>query len=341
MSVLQLLGSAGDGGAETYFFALANALAESGLTQACAIRPHPARRAALQAAGVAVTTAPFGGPLDFTTHGMVRRLAQDKGAKALVAWMSRAARFSPKGPWARIGRLGGYYDLKYYKGFDALVGNTRDIQAWMIREGWPAERALYIPNFAEPGPEAALARSSLGTPQGVPLFLSLGRLHESKAHDVTLKALAQIPDAWLWIAGSGPLERELNDLAARLGVAGRVRFLGWRNDASALYRAADACLFPSRFEPLGNVVIQAWAHGLPIVAAASQGPKDLIADGVDGLLVPIDDVDALVDVARRLIGEPDLSPRLAEAGRRRVMDEFSKAHVVAEWLALFGRYGVV
>ena len=48
-----------------------------------------------------------------------------------------------------------------------------------------------------------------------------------------------------------------------------MRFLGWRTDPSALYRSADVCVFPSRYEPLGNVVIQAWAHGLPVAAAAS------------------------------------------------------------------------
>ena len=339
MSVLQILGSAGDGGAETYFLSLTRALARQGLAQACAIRPHEARQAELQAAGIPVATAPFRGPFDFKSRGVVRRLAREQGAKALIAWMSRAARFSPKGPWARIGRLGGYYDLKYYRGFDVLVGNTRDIQAWMIRKGWPEDKTLYIPNFAEPGPEPALARAALDTPEGVPLFLALGRLHESKAHDVALKAMAQLPDAWLWVAGSGPLEAELKVLAAELGVARRVRFLGWRTDASALYRAADACLFPSRYEPLGNVVIQAWAHGLPIVAAASKGPKDLISNNMDGLLVPVDDVDALVDAARRMIGESDLGPRLAEAGTKRVADEFSKAQVTAEWRKLLGRYG--
>ncbi|HUO22314.1 MAG TPA: glycosyltransferase [Caulobacteraceae bacterium] len=340
MSVLQLLGSAGDGGAETYYLALVQALAQDGLRQACAIRPHAGREARLQALGVPFVTAPFGGPLDFVSRGKVAALAKRHDAQALIAWMSRAARFSPKGPWARIGRLGGYYDLKYYRGFDALVGNTRDIQAWITRQGWPAERALYIPNFAEPGPEPAVDRTSLDTPADAPLFLALGRLHPAKAHDVALKALARLPEAWLWIAGSGPLEADLKALAAELGVAPRVRFLGWREDASALYRAADACLFPSRYEPLGNVVIQAWAHGLPVVAAASQGPKDLIAPGVDGLLAPIDDDEALAVAARRLIEEPALGARLAQAGAARVSGEFSRARVVAEWRTLLGRYGV-
>src|SRR5690606_28632923 len=139
------------------------------------------------------------------------------------------------------------------------------------------------------------------TPEDAPLLLTLGRLHPSKAQDVALAALARLPGAFLWIAGAGPLEAALKAQAHALGVHERVRFLGWRDDPSALYAAADICLFPSRYEPLGNVVIQAWAHGLPVIAAASQGPAALIAEGEDGLLVPIDDADALAAATRRLI----------------------------------------
>jgi glycosyltransferase involved in cell wall biosynthesis len=167
----------------------------------------------------------------------------------------------------------------------------------------------------------------------------MGRLHDSKAHDVALAALAQLPDAYLWIAGVGPLEAKLQSMAAALGVDRRVRFLGWRTDASALYRAADVCVFPSRYEPLGNVVIQAWAHGLPVVAAASQGPAALIREGQDGLLVPIDDPDALAQAVRRLLEDRALAQALAEAGSRRVAADFSEAAVVAQWKRLFADYG--
>ena len=147
----------------------------------------------------------------------------------------------------------------------------------------------------------------------------MGRLHEVKAHDISLKALALIPQAYLWIAGTGPLEAELKALAQSLGVAQRVRFLGWRNDAAALYRTADACLFPSRFEPLGNVVIQCWANGLPVIAAASQGPSQLITPGQDGLLVPIDDAPALA-TAEQLLADADAGLYAAKrAGRNQVI----------------------
>ncbi|MBI1405777.1 MAG: glycosyltransferase [Caulobacter sp.] len=340
MSVLHLLGSGGEGGAETYFVDLVTALQGAGHDQACALRPNAGRQAALTASGVPVSTFHFGGPIDLWTRFGVASTARRLDARLLVAWMNRAARHAPAGPWGRIGRLGGYYKLKNYRGFDHLVGNTRDIVDWVIGQGWPAGKVSYIPNFAAAPEEVTpVDRASLDTPPDVPLLLSMGRLHAAKAHDVSLKALAALPDAWLWIAGVGALEDQLKTLAQSLGVLDRVRFLGWRNDPSALYAAADVCLFPSRYEPLGNVVIQAWAHGLPVIAAASQGPAALIRDGEDGLLVAIDDDEALAAKTAALLADPMQRIRLIQNGHARVEAEFGKAAIVAQWRALFDRFG--
>ena len=340
MSVLHLLGTAGEGGAETYFVDLAEALTRAGVPQAAVIRANAEREGRLRRAGVAVKVLRFGGPIDILTRPAAAGFAALNHTRVALAWMNRAARHTPRGPWARIGRLGGYYSLKYYQGFDRLVANTEDIADWIVGQGWPAGRVSCIPNFAAAPPDAApIDRASLDTPAGAPLLLAMGRLHENKAHDVSLHALTQLPEAYLWIAGVGPLEAKLKGMAAALGVADRVRFLGWRTDASALYRTADVCVFPSRFEPLGNVVIQAWAHGLPVVAAASQGPKALIRDGHDGLLVPVDDADALAASVRRLLADPALRAGLASAGAARVAAEFSEAAVVAQWKALFADHG--
>ena len=340
MSVLHLLGTAGDGGAETYFVDLLLALKRANVSQAAAIRRHAGREAALKAAGVPVRVLPFGGPLDLVTRTAAAGYAKLQHAKLALGWMNRAARHTPKGPWARVGRLGGYYNLKYYKGFDELIANTEDIAEWIVGQGWPAGRVRCIPNFAaEPAQAAPVDRASLGTPASAPLLLAMGRLHDAKAHDVSLQALTELPDAYLWIAGAGPQEAKLKAMAQALGVSARVRFLGWRTDASALYRTADVCVFPSRHEPLGNVVIQAWAHGLPVVAAASQGPKALIEPEKDGLLTPIDDAPALAEGVRTLLADSRLRARLVERGRKRVAAEFSEAAVVGQWKALFSDYG--
>lgn len=340
MTVLHLLGSPGDGGAETYFLSLARALADDGLAQAVALHANPGRERAMAALGVPHEVMPFDAPFDLVTGRRIRRFAEATGSRVLLQWMNRAGRVVPRtGPWTRIGRLGGYYDLKYYRGCAMLVGNTADITAHIVRRGWPAERVVHIPNFAEAVHSPPQSRAALDTPEGAPLLLAMGRLHRVKAHDVALRTLALLPGAYLWTAGSGPLEAALERLAGELGVADRVRFLGWRDDAAALYRAADVCLFPSRYEPLGNTVIQAWAHGTPIVAAASQGPGVLITDGEDGLLAPIDAPEAMAAGVRRVLDEPGLAERLTQAGLARVAGEFARGPVVARWRELFHAYG--
>jgi len=339
MSVLHLLGSADDGGAEKYFIDLIGALHWGGIAQGAALRGHAGREQSLKALGVPTKVLPFGAALDFTTKPVVAAMAREMGAKALVAWMSRAGAHAPAGPWTRIGRLGGYYDPKYFRGFDMMVANTREIADWAVAQGWARDQTAYIPNFAEAGAGAALDRAAFDTPADAPLLVGMGRLHSDKAHDISLRALAALPGVYLWIAGSGPQEAELKRLAKDLGVADRVRFLGWRDDAPSLYRTADLCVFPSRIEPLGNVVLQAWAHGVPVIAGASKGPAVLVKDGEDGLLIPLEDPDALARAVQTLLGDAPLRARMVAAGEARLAGEFSPEAVVAQWRALFARLG--
>jgi len=341
MSLAHTLGSAVNGGAEAYFVSLTGAFWRAGIPQVAAIRAHQGREHELQSFGMPTRVLPFGKHFDFTTSAAIASFAREHDARIILAWMNRAASMTPAGPWKRVGRLGGYYKLKNYQGFDALVGNTQDIVDWIIREGWPKDRAHYIPNFASRGHGQKLDRTALDTPKDAPLLLGMGRLHQSKAHDVSLKALQRLPEAYLWIAGDGPDEAALKSAAVDLGVADRVRFLGWRDDAPALYRSADVVMFPSRFEPLGNVVIQSWAHGVPVIAAKAAGPGALIRDGEDGFLIEIDDSEALAAKTRMLLADKELSAKFVANGALRVEAEFSEGAVVAQWRALFETLGGV
>ena len=152
-----------------------------------------------------------------------------------------------------------------------------------------------------------------------------------------LQALTIETRAYLWIAGDGPLRAELQTLARELGVAERVRFLGWRDDRDALFAAADICVFPSRYEPHGTVTMEAWGHRTPLVAAASKGPAAYVRDGEDGLLVPTDDAPALAAAIGRVIDQPALADRLTEGGWRRYRAEYTEEACVAGYLDLFER----
>jgi len=332
---MQVMAGARHGGAEAFFERLVVALHRAGLEQRPVIRREPSRADRLRAAGLDPIELPFGGLLDLTSRRALARAATDFRPDVMLAWMNRAARFASPGRHVLAGRLGGYYDLKYYRRCDHLVANTRDIRDYLIREGWPQERAWYLPNFVDAAIVPALDREGLDTPTDAPLLLALGRLHRNKGFDVLLAALPGLPDAWLWIAGEGPLEGELRQMSQRLGVADRVRFLGWRDDVGSLFAAADVFVCPSRHEPLGNVVIEAWAHRRPVVAAAAAGPEALIAHGTSGLLVPLENADALKSEIGRVLASPALASDLCAGGYAAYEASFTEIAVVDAYLDFF------
>jgi glycosyltransferase involved in cell wall biosynthesis len=336
--VLQAIAGAAHGGAETFFTRLAMALQRAGEPQRVLIRRNPGRAQCLRSAGVAVGELTFGGMFDLTTRLAFGREIAAWRPDIVLTWMSRATRLCPRGDFVHVARLGGYYDLKYYRRCDHLIGNTRAIIDYAIAKGWPRERITYLPNFV---PDARATAPPAVAPNGrAPVALALGRLHRNKGFGLLLEALAATRDISLWIAGDGPLRPHLERRATRLGIAGRVRFLGWREDVPWLLAAADLLVCPSLHEPLGNVVIEAWSAGLPVVATASDGPAGLIENDISGILVPLPGArdggpQPLADAIERVCADRELRTRLGSAGRRAYETEFTEPIVVAGYRGFF------
>ena len=335
--VMQVMAGAAHGGAESFFDRLVPALSRAGVEQCAVIRRNEERAALLRGHGLAPIELPFGGFFDFTTRRALGRAVERFAPDVQLAWMSRAASFCRPNHHVVAGRLGGYYDLKYFRYCHHLIGNTQAIRDYLVQSGWPQENAWYLPNFVDGTTMPAVPRGNLDTPDDAPLLLALGRLHANKGFDVLLSALPQIPRAVLWLGGEGPEEDALKRLANELGVAGRVRFLGWRRDVAALMAAADIFLCPSRHEPLGNVVIEAWAQRVPVVATASAGPASLIKDRKNGLLVPIEDADALARAVAALLADAPFAKEIAEAGYAAYSADYTEQSVVAQYCAFFDR----
>ena len=326
--VAHVMAGAANGGAELFFERLCVAQQAAGDAVLPVIRRNAARAAVLRAGGMAPVELGFGTALDWFTKPRIGRALRGFRPRVAVAWMSRAAMHLPRGDWVNVGRLGGYYDLRYYRSCDHLVGNTRGIVAWLRGQGWAAERTHYLPNFVA---DYGAVRPAADVPSGRKLLLGLGRLHADKGFDTAIRALARLPGAVFLIAGEGPEQGALEALARREGVADRVQFLGWRRDAGALLRAADVFVCSSRVEPLGNMVIEAWSARRALVAVAADGPGELIRDGVDGLLVPHEDPAALAEGIARVLEDRALAGRLADAGRARFEEAFAQGAVVAQW----------
>ena len=332
-----MLAGASVGGAETFFVSLTCALARAGLNVRSVLKPNRDREAALTGQRIPYATAPFRSVFDVSTAGVLRRMAEEFQPDVALAFAGRAASFLPRGGHVRIGRLGGYYNLRNFRNCDYLVCNAPDLVRYVTDAGWPEERVSLIPNFPAIADGPKLDRSAFDTPDDAPLALALGRLHPNKGLDLLIRAAASIPGLFVWIAGEGSERENLRRLAQELGLDGRVRLLGWRNDRASLFKTADLCVYPSREEPFGNVVVEAWASGTPLVTTASTGPRWLVRDGEDALMTPVDDVAALAAGMRRLLASPELRASFAAAGRRRVYEEFSEAAIVARYIDLFRR----
>lgn len=334
--LVQLMAGAEHGGAEAFFTRLAIALQHAGQDQRVALRPYPARVGMLRAAGVATVGLPFrGGWFDFATRRGLRSLLDDYQPRVVLSWMNRATSLCPRGDFVHVARLGGYYDLEYYRGCDHLIANTRGIAAYLLAHGWSAERVHYLPNF--PTIAAAAVPATTERRPDETLALALGRLHHNKGFDVLLEALARAAQIHLWLAGDGPERAALERRARQVGVESRVRFLGWRDDVPSLLAACDFLVVPSRLEPLGNTIVEAWAASRPVIASKTAGPKELIVADETGLLVPPDDPRALALALDRLAHDADLRRRLAAAGHAHYRAEFSEARVVDAYKALFAK----
>ena len=187
--------------------------------------------------------------------------------------------------------------------------------------------------------ERAALRKELGWAEGFAL-LSTSRLANDKG---VADMLADFLRVWaesargrparLYIAGTGPDEAALKDLAQRLGA--QVEFLGPRQDLERLYRAADVFLLPSRTEGMSNSLLEAMASGLPVLATKVSGTDGLVRDNEQGLLYYPGDEAGLRAALGRLFTEPALAERLGQSARMRA-GQFSLNKTVDKWLELYG-----
>ncbi|MDA0239077.1 MAG: glycosyltransferase [Proteobacteria bacterium] len=335
MKILQTMAGARYGGAEAFFERLVPALSRAGVDQKVVIRQDEDRARKLRDGGVEPVQLGFGNRFDIATRLRLRQEIKAYAPDIVLSWMNRATSFCPRGKFKLIGRLGGYYDIKYYKNCDHLVANTQDIADYLIRNGWDEDRVHHLPNFVGSAKMDPVSRQSLYTPANAVVVLALGRLHENKGFDVLLRAVAKVPDIYLWLAGEGQLRGELEALAEKLGMKPRVRFLGWRDDTPALFASANIFVCPSRHEPLGNVVIEAWAQGTPVIATDSLGPGMLIKQGENGLLVPVEDVRALSHAIGQLASDYTYRDALVASGQESFEAGFTEDKVVRDYIAFF------
>lgn len=206
---------------------------------------------------------------------------------------------------------------------DRYLAVSREIAGELVEDlGWRAEKvevlynAVDVERAAVPAPLGL--RAQLGGSETRPLVVTPARLNAQKGHDTLLEAVAAVPEALFLLAGDGPERERLEARAAELGIEGRVRFLGRREDVPQLLAACDVFALPSLYEGSSLAVLEAMAARITVVSSAIGGTEELIEDGRSGLLVPPGDAPALAAALRRVLGDPQLREALATRARERV-----------------------
>jgi glycosyltransferase involved in cell wall biosynthesis len=324
------------GGAERFYVKLLTALREYGVDQHAIHNNHAGLSAAIATSGVPATAIPFAKGVDRIGRHLYREALARIRPDIVVHWMNRAARRAELGPHINVGRLGGFYPVRYYWRCDHLIANTPQIYDDIIGQGWPPHAARVLSNFGELTPCSVATRASLGVADDAFLILAMGRFDPWKGFGTLISAVKYLSGhAVLCLAGDGQAMADFKAQAAAEGVADRVCFLGWRNDQAALLGACDLCVVSSFHEPLGNVILEAWSLKVPVVAAASEGPSWLITHGETGLLCePQDPIDLAAKI-RQAMENPVLRQSLAGNGHAKWAGHFSKDTICRQYTAFF------
>jgi glycosyltransferase involved in cell wall biosynthesis len=217
-----------------------------------------------------------------------------------------------------------------YPSARAIVLQTRAAAAY-FPASW-ASRIAVVPN---PVPKVARAASAPGALDGTHRIVGMGRLEKEKGFDLLIRAFASIAEArpgWLLtILGDGPERDALAAEVARSGLTRRIFLPGWEPDVMGVLERADLFVLSSRYEGFPNALCEAMACGLPVIAYdCPSGPADIVRDGVDGLLVPAENVTALAAAMARLIADPEGRRRMG-ARATEVSDRFSVERIASLW----------
>lgn len=241
------------------------------------------------------------------------------GVRAVVNWQNETFKRHSHHELYMFARRGVVW------GLDALAAASRGHAGYLVEvEGVPVRKVLAIPNGVDTAAfrsdlSPREARRRLDIPEDGKTVGIIAALRPDKAHEVFLQAAvrvaAAVPDAWFLVVGDGPQRPALEALAARLGLGGRVRFLGFRRDVADILAALDLAVLSSdpRQETLSVAALEALSAGVPMVVTRVGFMDEIVRDGVTGRVVPPRDPEALAGAVLELLGD---GAARREMGRR-------------------------
>lgn len=360
-SVLHLIDTGGPGGAETVFTQLARRISVGGLQAVTVVPREDWLSRALRSQGLEPLILNSRGSFNRPYIKALLRLVKERDVRLIHTHLLGSAVYGALvGLLTRkpvIAVLHGPTDLRspgrmafakrwlLKHGCAALVAVSTSTRDALVDFGIPPAKITLIRNGVDtnayqPGRGGDL-RAELGLGPEDLLVGAVGNIRTPKAYEVLLQAaqrvLQQCPRAFFVIIGEGNAAqlRPLLDLSASLGIDSRVRLVGFRKSQAQLFWNFDVFVSSSRSEGLSLSFLEAMATGRPIVATRSGGPQEALVDRETGMLVPIEDPEALAGALIEVLRDDGLRARLGEAARRHVVATFSLEATVRSYEALY------
>jgi len=228
---------------------------------------------------------------------------------------------------------------------DAIVVNSTGVRDFYVRHGLPEQKFVIIPNGVDEPPPSRRTRADLlrelGLPDDARLIGAIGRLWPQKRFKDLIWAADLLKvirdDVHLLIIGDGPQRDRLERYRRQVHIEDRVHFLGHRADVADLLPHFDVLWLGSGYEGLPNVVMEAMAAAVPVVATDIPGTRDLVQTNVTGYLVPIGDRAGFAKYTQRLLEDEPLRRTLGAAGQTRMRTEFSVATMIDRYANFYER----
>jgi glycosyltransferase involved in cell wall biosynthesis len=232
-----------------------------------------------------------------------------------------------------------------YRQIDLFIAASRGIAAVLEADHIPRDRIVVVHDGVNIGwldrQPSIDAHAAFWLPKGAPVVGNVAALagHKGQKYLVAAaaKVIREVPDARFLIMGEGELRDALEHQIKDLGLERHVFLTGFRDDVAGLQKSFDLFVMSSVTEGLGSAMLDAMACSRPVVATRTGGIPEAVEDGITGLLVPPQDDAALAKGIVRLLKDTALRQRLGEAGRQRVVEEFSVEKMVAGTLAAYER----
>ena len=278
---------------------------------------------------------------DRTTCKEIEQAITDFGPDVIQNWAGRWSHFMPKTRQPKVARVGLFSSVRYIKNADYIVATTKNLFTFLAKKEKQENKIHYIPTFVNIPPKGFEdfrydVRIEYNIPYEAHLVLLLGRLHEGKGFDIALFALNMLPqNVHMLIVGEGPEHGRLLDAVHADGQGHRAHFAGWIDNTSPFFAAADSFLLPSRNQSSCNVILEAWAHKLPVICTDIPAVKALVTPGENAVVIPPEDDVAVGKALQALVDDKELRLKLAQKGNKHVHDAYSQKIVMQAYDKLY------